>query len=167
MLTVGSLSSHLMTQHGRAAGKRRQWITPAAGSGPHSYRISFPENRGPHKCLVEGCPGRVVTRTAMRVNFVHWHVLDVVVILEEVKFPHPRCARCDMQVPRRALNGGGGILLLPESPRCRGHASAQSSPALPSSSRLSPGTPPQGIYVVPHFPERKSGNSGDHSPRTV
>ena len=41
----------------------------------------------------------------MRVHFVHRHVLDTVVIMEEGNSPHPRCARCDMQVPRRALNG--------------------------------------------------------------
>ena len=41
----------------------------------------------------------------MQVHFVHRHVQDTVVILEEVNFPHPRCARCDMQVPRKALNG--------------------------------------------------------------
>ena len=40
----------------------------------------------------------------MRVHFVHRNVLDTVVMLEEGNFPHPRCARCDMQVPRRALN---------------------------------------------------------------
>ena len=45
------------------------------------------------------------TRTAMRVQFVHRHVLDNVVILEEGNFPHPRCALCNMLVPRRALNG--------------------------------------------------------------
>ena len=47
----------------------------------------------------------MVTRTAMRMHFVHRHVLDTVVILEEGNFPRPRCARCDMQVPRRALKG--------------------------------------------------------------
>ena len=26
-------------------------------------------------------------------------------MLEEENLPHPRCARCDMQVPRKALNG--------------------------------------------------------------
>ena len=36
MLATGSLSIHLMTQHGRAAGRRRQWTTPAAGSGTQS-----------------------------------------------------------------------------------------------------------------------------------
>ena len=47
----------------------------------------------------------MATRTAMRVHFVHRHVLNTVVMLEEVNFPHPWCAKCDMQVPRRALNG--------------------------------------------------------------
>ena len=38
-------------------------------------------------------------------HFMHRHVLDTVVMLEEGNFPNPRCARCDMQVPRKALNG--------------------------------------------------------------
>ena len=41
----------------------------------------------------------------MRVHFLHWHVQDTVVMLDEGNFPHPWCARCDMQVPRNALNG--------------------------------------------------------------
>ena len=41
----------------------------------------------------------------MRVHFVYRHVLVTVVMLEKGNFPHPRCARCDMQVPRKALNG--------------------------------------------------------------
>ena len=41
----------------------------------------------------------------MQVQFVRLHVQDTVVMLEEGNFPHPRCARCDMQVPRKALNG--------------------------------------------------------------
>ena len=42
----------------------------------------------------------------MQVHFLHRHVLDTVVMLEEGNFSHPRCARCDMQVPWEALNGG-------------------------------------------------------------
>ena len=38
-------------------------------------------------------------------HFLHWHVLNTAVILEEGNLPHPRCARCDILVPRRALNG--------------------------------------------------------------
>ena len=41
----------------------------------------------------------------MRVNCVHRNVLDTVVMLEEGNSPHPWCARCNMQVPRTALNG--------------------------------------------------------------
>ena len=46
MLAVGSLSIRLMTQHGMAVGRRRQWTTPAAGRGPQSYQMSFPEKGG-------------------------------------------------------------------------------------------------------------------------
>ena len=54
---------------------------------------------------MEGCPGRAGTQTAMRVHFWRRHVRDIMIILEEGNLPHPRCPRCDMLVPWRALNG--------------------------------------------------------------
>ena len=39
------------------------------------------------------------------VHFVHWHVHDTVVMLEEGNLPLPRCPRCDLQVTRKALYG--------------------------------------------------------------
>ena len=54
---------------------------------------------------MEGCPGVSETRAAMRVHFVHRHVHDNVVLLEEGNLPLPRCPRCDLQVSRKALNG--------------------------------------------------------------
>ena len=33
------------------------------------------------------------------------NVQDIVIILEEGNLPHPRCSRCDILVPWRALNG--------------------------------------------------------------
>ena len=54
---------------------------------------------------MEGCPEVLATRTAMQVHFVHRHVHDTVVMLEEGNLPLPRCPRCDLQVPRKALNG--------------------------------------------------------------
>ena len=53
------------------------------------------------------------TRAAMRVHFVHRHVHDTVVILEEGNLPLPQCPRCDLQVsgrgpatgPRRGTGG--------------------------------------------------------------
>ena len=49
MLAVESLSSYLMTQHGRVAGRRQQWTTTAAGRGTQSYQMSFPTKGGPQK----------------------------------------------------------------------------------------------------------------------
>ena len=54
---------------------------------------------------MEGCPGVLATRAAMRVQFVHRQVHNTVVILEEGNVPLPRYPRCDLQVSRKALNG--------------------------------------------------------------
>ena len=47
----------------------------------------------------------MATRAVMWVHFLHRHVLDTMVNLEEGNSPHPWCARCNIQFPRRALNG--------------------------------------------------------------
>ena len=83
---------------------RRQWSAPAAGIRPQTYSMSFLAKGRPLKRPLLGCPGRVATRIAMRLHFVHRHVLDTVVLMEEGNSPHPWCARCDMLVPWRALN---------------------------------------------------------------
>ena len=75
------------------------------GDKPRTYRMTFPEKEGPMPCPVEGCSGWAATRTTMWMHFWHRYARDTVVILEEGNLPHPRCPRCDMQVPRKALNG--------------------------------------------------------------
>ena len=40
----------------------------------------------------------------MQLHYLHLHVLDTVVMMEEVNLPYPRCTRCNMLVPRWALN---------------------------------------------------------------
>ena len=67
--------------------------------------MHFPAKDGRRRCPVEGCPGVLATRAAMRVHFVHRHFHNTVVILEEGNLPLPRCPRCDLQVSRKALNG--------------------------------------------------------------
>ena len=74
------------------------------GKYPRMYRMAFPDKGGPRICPVEVCPGQATTRTAMRVHFLHRHVLDNVVILEEVNTPHPWLPQCDMLVPCRTMN---------------------------------------------------------------
>ena len=54
---------------------------------------------------MERCPGVLATLAAMRVHFVHRHVHNTVVILEEGNLPLPQCPQCDLQVSRKALNG--------------------------------------------------------------
>ena len=69
------------------------------------YKMSFPAKDDRRRCPVEGCRGVSATRAAMRVHFVHKHVHNTVVILEEGNLPLPLCPRCDRQVSRKALNG--------------------------------------------------------------
>ena len=67
--------------------------------------MSFPAKGGPRWCPVEGYPGALSSRKAMRVQFVHQHVHNTVVMLEEGNLPLPQCTWCDLQVTRKALNG--------------------------------------------------------------
>ena len=104
MMAAVSLASKLMNQHGRVAETRRSWITLAAGAGPWTFRMESLAKGSPWSCPLEGCPVRVAMRTAMQVHFLHQHVLNNVVILEEGNLPHPLCDRCNILVPRLALN---------------------------------------------------------------
>ena len=105
MMVAGSLTSHLMTQHGGVTETQWMFITLAAEAGPQTFRMTFPSKGVPWSCPVEGCPGGAAIRTAMPVHFLYRHVLDTVVVLEEVNLPHPGCTRCNILFPYRALNG--------------------------------------------------------------
>ena len=102
-LAAGSLSSHLMTRNGKAAPRRHLWA-PQTTFGTRTYKMNFPKGNR-RQFPVEGFPGVSETRAAMRVHFVHRHVHDTVVLLEEGNLPLPRCPWCDLQVSRKALNG--------------------------------------------------------------
>ena len=104
-MVAGSMASHWMTQHGQVKEERWSWEASATGGDAQAYRLAFPTKGGPWSCPVEGSPGRSGTRTAMWIHFCSRHVRDIVIILEEGNLPHPRCSRCDMLVPWRALNG--------------------------------------------------------------
>ena len=67
--------------------------------------MSFPGVMGMWYCPIEGCIWGTVMRSALRVHFLHCHVRDTMVILEEVNLPHTGCLCCDMLVPWEALNG--------------------------------------------------------------
>ena len=48
--------------------------------------------------------GGATSRTNLQVHFVHHHVWDTIVNLEEGNRPHPCCPNCDIFVPWAALN---------------------------------------------------------------
>ena len=98
------MTGHMRTHNGRATEERYSWSASPLGEEPQAYRMEFPTKGGPRIYLVEVCPGRAATRTAMRVHFLHRYVRDTVVILEEGNLPHPRLPQCNMLVPWRALN---------------------------------------------------------------
>ena len=83
----------------------------ALGSFDHGRRAAdvpdgLPnQGGGARSCPLEGCPGRAGMRTEMRMHFFNRHVRDILIILEEVNLPYPRCPQCDMLVPWRVLNG--------------------------------------------------------------
>ena len=104
-MVAESLASHRMTQHGNAKEEQWSWNASAMGGKPRTYRIDFLTKGGPRGCPVEGFPGRAGTRAEMKMHLCNWHVREILIILEEGNLPHPRCSRCDMLVPWRALNG--------------------------------------------------------------
>ena len=46
-----------------------------------------------------------MTSTAMIVRFLHRHVWDTMIILEEGNLYHPCCPQCDILVPWKSFNG--------------------------------------------------------------
>ena len=53
LLAVGSMSSRLMPQYGKAAGRRCLW-NPQMESKAKTYKMSFSTKGGPRRCPVEG-----------------------------------------------------------------------------------------------------------------
>ena len=90
-ITAVFLASHMMTQHGWVEEARLSWKPPATREGPRTYRMEFTAKGVPRSCPVEVCPGQAATRTAMRLHFLHQHVLETVVNLEEGNLPHLWC----------------------------------------------------------------------------
>ena len=66
--------------------------------------VSFPRAARSIRCPVEVCEGQETTRTNLWIHFVHRHVRDTIVMMEEGDRPHPRCLVCDMFILWVELN---------------------------------------------------------------
>jgi hypothetical protein len=100
-LAQSSLQHHLRVQHGQTTPVGHE-PAPAVGL-PAEYLVSFPKTVTSIDCPIEGCPGKATSRANLRAHFMHRHVKDTLIILDEGSFPHPRCEYCDMFVPRPAV----------------------------------------------------------------
>ena len=63
------------------------------------YQVSFPKTVGLVECPSKGCRGRGTIQDNLRIHFVHRHVRDKIVILEEGNHLHPQLPNCDIFLP--------------------------------------------------------------------
>ena len=102
-LVEGSLDTHHNSQNGvRQGGFERDPPPPAE---PRVYRISIPREAFDIAYPVEGCPWRANIRIALQNYFLHRHMQDMLVVLEEGGHPLLLCPKIDNFYPCMALNG--------------------------------------------------------------
>ena len=63
---------------------------------PHTYQTTFLITAGLQDFLVEGHQGRATKRTGICLNFMHNHMWDTVIIVEEGNPLHPWYNQCDI-----------------------------------------------------------------------
>ena len=68
------------------------------------YCIYFKNATGTQDCPVKGCEGSMAKSMGMRIHFLHRHVRNTVIFLEEGNLPRPRYPLCDLLVTWAASN---------------------------------------------------------------
>ena len=84
---MGSMDDNIQAQHNKE--RPHQWMAPLITLDTRLYMVYFPRTARSIRFPVGDCEGRATTRTNLRIDFMHRHVRDAVVILEEGKRPHP------------------------------------------------------------------------------
>ena len=77
-----SLAGHFQTQHGISLGAQLE-PPPSLPEETQTYHVLLLLAMVPLACLVEGCQRRLEIRMGIRVHFMHYHVQENVVIVEE------------------------------------------------------------------------------------
>ena len=86
-LAVGSLEAHLQDQDETGqAPQREATLQPPE---PRIYMVSFPRAASYIGFPVEACKGWMKMHTKLQIHFVHHHMWDAIVIMEEGNFLHP------------------------------------------------------------------------------
>ena len=85
-LAVRSLKSHYKIRHGIGKGEHPK-PPPPSPEEVQTYWLSLSKIMAQLKCPVVRCQGETTNRTNLRVHFVHHHVKDTIVILEEGNRP--------------------------------------------------------------------------------
>ena len=93
-LETGSLTAHFQSQHG--VGRGPHWdITPPLVD-PHINRVSLPNMAGLLGGPFKGCMGREMIRINLWIHFVHLHVQEMIIIMEEGNSTCPYCPVCEL-----------------------------------------------------------------------
>jgi len=87
------LRTHRLHQHGIPLSQSEAEHVPPA-EVPDLHIVSMPTRLFQIDCPVPGCPGRATDRFSLRRHFMHRHILDMIVIIEEGILP--RCEQCGM-----------------------------------------------------------------------
>ena len=96
-LAARFMVSHRQVQHGMGWGIK--WDSTPHPPCPRLYRVSLTRAAGYVGCPVDGCERRARTHTNLQINFVHRHVQETIVILEEGNRPLPRLSSSNMFLP--------------------------------------------------------------------
>ena len=88
------LSTHRLHQHGIALSQSRLEGIYDPDPEPDLHIVSMPTRKFDIDCPVPGCPGHATDRFSLRRHFMHRHILDTLIIIEEGILP--RCDQCGM-----------------------------------------------------------------------
>ena len=55
---------------------------------------------------MEGCTGSSTIRTNLQLHYMHRHMEDIVVVINEGTVTHSRYEQCDMFIPQGKMEGG-------------------------------------------------------------
>ena len=97
-----SLVAHFQYKHYILRGL--QWDKYPPLLDPKLYLVSFPYMEGSMEWFGKWFKGLETSHTNLRINSVHCHVWNIIVIMKEDNLPQPQCPGCNIVLPWLTLN---------------------------------------------------------------